>query len=141
MAKYILLAILKDADCGAKRGTVAAIRELNQKVTEREELEMNVMETEMTPAEKNEMISATRPRAHHIPSGQPLPGASEEEIETWQKLMRAERKKLRVYGLTVDMNAPEILTKLADLDNPEKRVETYPVPKTRFTKKLLKKAL
>lgn len=138
MAKYILLATLRDTASGAKRGTVAAIRELNQKVTEREELEMNVMETEMTPAEKGEMISATRPRAHHIPGGQPLPGASEEEIETWQKLMRVERKKRRVYGLTVDMNAPEIVAKLADLNDPGKRVKAYPVPKTRFTKKLLK---
>lgn len=138
MAKYILLATLRDTASGAKRGAVAAIREFNQRVTEREELEMNVMEVEMTPTEKGEMISATRPRAHFVPEGQLLPGASEEEIETWHNLNRVDRKKLRVYGLTVDMNAPEILAKLADLGNPDKRVEAYPVSKTRFTKKLLK---
>lgn len=126
---------MRDADCGAKRGTVASVRDPGARVTAKEKKLMAVMRVEMTKAEAEQMRKDLRPRAHHIPSGQLLPGATEEEIEIWMSLMRVERKKLRIYGVETDMANAAIADKIAELDDKDKNVEPFTVSKTAFTVK------
>jgi hypothetical protein len=120
---------------GAKAGTIVSIRELNAKVTDPEKKNMCIMEITMTAQEAKNWRKEMRPRAFFFNiNTSPDPKTEEAAYNTFMVQERAVRRAKYVYGMKVDMQAPEIQAKMADLTNPNKKVEPFPVNKTHLKK-------